>query len=241
MSEPPASLLDIRDLHAGYDGRDVLHGVSLRVDEGEFVCVIGANTAGKSTLLRAISRIVPRSTGRITFAGRELTGLKPHDVPPLGIAHVPEGRHVFSDMTVEENLLLGGYSRRRGTMLPEAMERVFGLFPRLAERRRQRAGTMSGGEQQMVAIGRALMLSPRLLVLDEPSHGLAPLMVEELHRAVVAIHRTGTAVLLVEQNTALALGVAARGYVLQSGRVVLEGESADLAANDDLRAAYLGG
>jgi branched-chain amino acid transport system ATP-binding protein len=240
MSDPVSHLLDIRDVHAGYDGRDVLHGVSLSMGEGEFVSVIGANTAGKSTLLRAISRVVPRCTGRIAFAQRDLMGLKPHEVPLLGIAHVPEGRHVFSDMTVEENLMLGGYSRRRDKALLEPMERIFALFPRLAERRGQRAGTMSGGEQQMVAIGRALMLAPRLLILDEPSHGLAPLMVEELHRAVVAINRMGTAILLVEQNTALALSVATRGYVLQSGRVVMEGTSAELSANDDLRTAYLG-
>ncbi|AMS45178.1 ABC transporter ATP-binding protein [Aminobacter aminovorans] len=240
---PPSSaarLLELRDVHAGYDNRDVLHGVTMEVGEAEFVCVIGANTAGKSTLLRAVSRIVPRCKGQIAFAGRDLSALKPHEIPTLGIAHVPEGRHVFTDMSVEENLLLGGYSRRRERSFLAPMERVFHLFPRLAERRRQRAGTMSGGEQQMVAIGRALMLSPRLLILDEPSHGLAPLMVEELHRAVVEINRAGTAILLVEQNTALALSVAGRGYVLQSGRVVLEGTSADLATIDDLRAAYLG-
>lgn len=234
------TLLDLCDVHAGYDERDVLHGVSLRVDPGEFVCVIGANTAGKSTLLRAISRIVPHCSGKISFAGQDLSKVPAHAIPPLGIAHVPEGRLVFGDMTVEENLILGSYGIRQRAPISEYRQRVFDLFPRLAERRRQRAGTMSGGEQQMVAIGRALMLLPRLLILDEPSHGLAPLVVEELYRAFVEINRSGTAILLVEQNTVLALGVAARGYVMQSGRMVMEGSSQELSSNDELRAAYLG-
>jgi branched-chain amino acid transport system ATP-binding protein len=223
-AEPPDGLLEVRDLHAGYGAADVLHGVSLRVARGEFVCVIGANTAGKSTLLRAISRLVPRA----------------HKVPGLGIAHVPEGRHVFGDMSVEENLWLGAFSRRKEAGLRARAESVYALFPRLAERRTQRAGSMSGGEQQMVALGRAMMLEPVLLILDEPSHGLAPIVVEELHRALTGIHRGGTAILLVEQNTALALEVADRGYVLEAGRVVLDGTAEALRGDPQVRTAYLG-
>ncbi len=239
-SSQTVTMLELRGVRAGYGDRDVLHDISLRVGAGEFVCVIGANTAGKSTLLRAVSGIVPCCSGLRRFDGRDLSGLRAHEIPSLGIAHVPEGRHVFGEMSVEENLLLGAYGIRRHAPIPELRQHVFDLFPRLAERRNQRVGTMSGGEQQMVAVGRALMLSPRLLMLDEPSHGLAPLVVEELHRAFVEINRTGTAILLIEQNTAMALSVATRGYVLQSGRVVMEGPSDSLAANDELRAAYLG-
>ena len=235
-----ADLLSVRDLHAGYGEAEVLHGVSLRVGAAEFVCVIGANTAGKSTLLRAISRLVPRARGSISFRGTDLMALPAHAVPALGIAHVPEGRHVFGDMTVEENLWLGAFSRRGEPGLGDRVETVYALFPRLAERRGQRAGSMSGGEQQMVAVGRALMLSPGLLILDEPSHGLAPIVVEELHRALADIHARGTAILLVEQNTALALDVASRGYVLEAGRIVIEGSAQSLRADPKVRAAYLG-
>ncbi|MER2535913.1 MAG: ABC transporter ATP-binding protein [Rhizobiaceae bacterium] len=234
------ALLVLSDIHAGYDEREVLHSVSMTVDRGEFVCIIGANTAGKSTLLRCISRIVPRARGSMRFAGRELFELAAHQIPALGIAHVPEGRHVFSDMTVEENLCLGAFSRRRKVDLKAALEPIYAMFPRLAERRLQRVGTMSGGEQQMVAVGRALMLDPQLLILDEPSHGLAPILVEELHEAFRKINLQGTAILLVEQNTAIALKDARRGYVLQSGRIVLEGSAEVLAGDDALREAYLG-
>lgn len=239
-AEEPADLLSVRDLHAGYGGADVLHGVSLRVGAGEFVCVIGANTAGKSTLLRAISRLVPRARGAITYRGADLGALPAHAVPGLGIAHVPEGRHVFGAMSVEENLWLGAFSRRRDPGLSARADAVYALFPRLAERRAQRAGSMSGGEQQMVALGRAMMLDPGLLILDEPSHGLAPLVVEELHRALTDIHARGTAILLVEQNTALALGVAGRGYVLEAGRVVIAGTAEALRDDPRVRTAYLG-
>lgn len=235
-----ADLLTIADLRAGYDRADVLHGVSLTVGTGEFVCVIGANTAGKSTLLRTISRLVPRSSGRIAFDGHDLMRLPSHKVPALGIAHVPEGRHVFFDMSVEDNLLTGAFSRRQDPEIPARMEEIFGLFPRLRERRTQRAGSMSGGEQQMVAVGRALMLKPRLLILDEPSHGLAPMVVEELHAALVKIHAGGTAILLVEQNTQLALSVATRGIVLESGRVALAGTAPSLRDDPRVREAYLG-
>ncbi len=239
-AEANSALLNVQDLRAGYDSADVLHGVSLSVGAGEFVCVIGANTAGKSTLLRAISRLVPRVTGAISFDGHDLMPLPAHAVPALGIAHVPEGRHVFPDMSVEDNLLVGAFPRRRESGIPEKLEEVYGLFPRLRERRTQRGGSMSGGEQQMVVIGRALMLGPRLLILDEPSHGLAPMVVEELHRALLGIHERGNAILLVEQNTALALSVATRGLVLESGRVAFEGSAEALRDDPRVREAYLG-
>ncbi|WP_415218650.1 ABC transporter ATP-binding protein [Rhodopseudomonas sp.] len=233
-------LLEIKGLHAGYNEVDVLHGIDLEIRDGEFVCIIGANTAGKSTILRAISRLVPRVSGTLRFAGADLTGRAAHEVPALGIAHVPEGRHVFPDMSVEDNLMLGAFTARTAGDLPQRMLRIFELFPRLRERRGQLAGTLSGGEQQMVAVGRALMLQPKLLLLDEPSHGLAPKVVEEMHDAFVKIHSGGTSILLVEQNVGLALDVATRGYVLETGRVTLQGSSAELGQNPAVRAAYLG-
>lgn len=235
------SLLDIRNLSAAYDGADVLHGVNLQVEAGSFVAVIGANTAGKSTLLRCISGLLPRTSGEILFQGENLLRLAAHQIPQRGISHVPEGRHVFPAMSVEENLWLGGYHRRAHPHeLRSTLEQVYSQFPRLSERRRQLAGTLSGGEQQMVAIGRALMGKPSLLLLDEPSHGLAPKIVQELHDALVAIHRTGVTMLLVEQNTKLALSVAQHAFVLQSGEVVLEGATRDLLNDSRIREAYLG-
>jgi branched-chain amino acid transport system ATP-binding protein len=233
-------LLAVSGLRAGYREADVLHGIDLHVAAGEYVCIIGGNTAGKSTILRAISRLVPRSAGQIVFAGHELTRLRPHDVPPLGIAHVPEGRQVFPQMTVEENLLLGAFTQRRAADLAQRIERVFGLFPRLAERRRQLAGTLSGGEQQMVAVGRALMLAPTLLMLDEPSHGLAPKVVADMYRAFGRIHAEGVAILVVEQNTAVALEHASRGYLVEKGVIALQGPATALASDPGVRAAYLG-
>jgi branched-chain amino acid transport system ATP-binding protein len=235
----PSPLLSIAGLHAGYGGIDVLHDIAIEVGVGEFVCVIGANTAGKSTLLRTVSGLVA-ARGSIRFDGTELVGRPSHEIPALGIAHVPEGRHVFPEMTVEENVMLGAYAVRSASDLAARRERVLTMFPRLRERLGQLAGPLSGGEQQMVAIGRALMLQPRLLLLDEPSHGLAPKIVDELHDTFLAVSRTGTSILLVEQNTTLALSVAGRGYVLESGRVVLSGTSAELSGNDAVRSAYLG-
>jgi branched-chain amino acid transport system ATP-binding protein len=235
-----APLLDIRDLFAGYNARDVLHGVDLTVAAGEFVCVMGANTAGKTTLLRTISRLVPRASGVLRFAGFDLMRLPAHDLPALGIAHVPEGRQIFPDMSVGENLALGAFAARHADDVGARMDSVMTLFPRLRERRGQSAGTLSGGEQQMVAVGRALMSRPKLLMLDEPSHGLAPRVIEEMHAAFVAINRSGTTILLVEQNVALALELATRGYVLESGRITLMGTTAELRTNDAVRAAYLG-
>ena len=237
MSSP---LLDIRQLKASYGEAEVLHGIDLSVSQGEFVCIIGANTAGKSTILRAISRLVPRLSGIMRFGTADLMALASHEIPALGIAHVPEGRQVFPEMTVEENLLLGAFSARKASDLPERIEEVLGLFPRLRDRFAQLAGTLSGGEQQMVAVGRALMLRPKLLLLDEPSHGLAPKVVEEMHETFETIHRRGTSILLVEQNVELALEVATRGYVLEAGVVTLEGTAAELHANPAVVTAYLG-
>lgn len=235
------SLLQIDHLSASYDRNPVLQDISLTVPEAGFVSVVGANTAGKSTLLRCISGLLPKVQGQIRFDGQEIQSLPPHRVPSLGIAHVPEGRHVFPEMTVEENLWMGGYTRRKDrAALAQDCDEIYTLFPRLRERRHQAAGTLSGGEQQMVAFGRALMLKPRLLLLDEPSHGLAPKVVEELHQAMLDIHRAGLAILLVEQNTRLALSVASHAYVLQSGQVVLDGPSKTLLDDERVRAAYLG-
>jgi branched-chain amino acid transport system ATP-binding protein len=235
-----APLLDIRGLVAGYNARDVLHGVDLTIAAGEFVCVMGANTAGKTTLLRTISRLVPRASGVLRLGDHDLMRLPAYALPALGIAHVPEGRQIFPDMSVAENLALGAFVARRADDLGERMESVLTLFPRLRERRGQSAGTLSGGEQQMVAVGRALMSRPKLLMLDEPSHGLAPRVIEEMQDAFVEINRGGTTILLVEQNVAMALDLAARGYVLENGRIALTGTTAELRANDAVRAAYLG-
>jgi branched-chain amino acid transport system ATP-binding protein len=235
-----ASLLEIRQLRAGYGEAEVLHGIDLSVSQGEFVCIIGANTAGKSTILRSISRLVPRSSGIMRLGTTDLSVLAAHEVPALGIAHVPEGRQIFPEMTVEDNLLLGAFTARKTGDLQGRVEDVFALFARLRERSRQLAGTLSGGEQQMVAVGRALMLRPKLLLLDEPSHGLAPKVVEEMHAAFRTIHARGTSILLVEQNVELALEVASRGYVLEAGVVTLSGTAAELKANPAVVAAYLG-
>jgi len=235
------NLLSIRNLHASYDASPVLRNVSLDVAQGAFAAVIGANTAGKSTLLRAISGLLKNVSGSIQFAGAEILAMPAHRIPMQGIAHVPEGRHVFPNMTVQENLFLGAYSQRtQKAGLSDRFDEVYALFPRLRERRQQRAGTLSGGEQQMVALGRALMLKPRLLMLDEPSHGLAPKVVDELHRALMNIHKTGLTILLIEQNTRLALSVAEQASVLQSGEVVLSGASKDLLDDPRVREAYLG-
>ncbi len=240
MNAGGAALLEVRGLVAGYSDRDVLHGIDLSIAAGESVCVIGANTAGKTTLLRALSRIVPRASGVMRFEGRDLMRLAACDLAALGIAHVPEGRQIFPDMSVAENLALGAFAARRSSDLGDRMESVLTLFPRLRERYDQSAGTLSGGEQQMVAVGRALMSRPKLLMLDEPSHGLAPRVIEEMHEAFDSINRAGTTMLLVEQNIAMALELATRGYVLESGRITLKGTSAELRANDAVRAAYLG-
>jgi branched-chain amino acid transport system ATP-binding protein len=240
-SQPGAQvMLEIRDLSAAYGGPDVLSAVSLDVAAGETVAVLGANTAGKTTLLRAISGLIPKARGRIAFEGQALLGRPAHTIPGLGIGHVPEGRHVFPRMTTLDNLMMGAFFHRGAKDVSERLDRVFTLFPRLKERQGQLAGSMSGGEQQMVSIGRALMGKPKLLLLDEPSHGLEPIVVDELHGAIGAINRQGVSVLLVEQNAMLALSVAHRGYVLEAGHVVLSGSSQSLSADPGVRRAYLG-
>ena len=234
----PHHLLELDDIHVYYGNIHALQGLSLHVDEGEVVTLIGSNGAGKSTTLRAISSTHKPRTGLITLAGREIQELPPHEVVKLGVAHAPEGRQVFSRMTVYENLQMGAFSR--SGPIEDDVARVYDLFPRLRERRSQKAGTMSGGEQQMLAIGRALMARPKLLLLDEPSMGLSPILTEQIFRIITEINGQGTTVLLVEQNALMALNVAQRGYVLQTGRIVLSDTAANLAANEQVRQAYLG-
>ena len=235
-------MLEVTDLEVRYDSVVAVKGVSLRVGEGEVVAVIGPNGAGKTSTLRAISGLVPSAGGSILLGGCDIARWKAHRVVTLGLAHAPEGRRLFPQMTVLENLKMGAYRRRSAAEIRRALEAVEGRFPRLAERRAQLAGTLSGGEQQMLAIGRALMAEPRLLLLDEPSFGLAPIVVREIARIVQSINREhGVSVLLVEQNARMALGIASRAYVMETGRVVLSGSSRELAESPHVRAAYLGG
>lgn len=237
-----AALLEIRDLRVFYGPVEALKGLSLRLEEGETAAVLGANGAGKTTLLNAISGLLPVRDGLIRFDGEPLNGVPPHRIVSRGISQSPEGRKVFSTLTVRENLDLGAYTRRsRKGETAAARERVLSLFPILAKRQRQLAGTLSGGEQQMLAIGRALMSSPRLLLLDEPSLGLAPILVKQIFDIVREIRRQGTSILLVEQNAHQALDVAETGYVLENGRIALWGKASDLASNEMVREAYLGG
>jgi branched-chain amino acid transport system ATP-binding protein len=237
------ALLRVHNIETAYYGRlTVLRGVSLEVAPGQIVALLGGNGAGKTTLLRTIMGLIPDQPekGTVEFAGRRLNGMDPEDIAQLGIAYVLEGRGIFPELTVEENLALGAY-RRRGAERAADRERVDALFPVLRERRRQLAGTLSGGEQQMLAIGRALLRRPRLLMLDEPSLGLAPLLVREIFRLIAQVNREdGTTILLVEQNARMALTIAHYGYVLESGRLVLEGTAADLAANPNVQELYLG-
>ena len=234
-------MLVLERVSAGYGSVEVLRDVSLRVDEGEMVCILGANGAGKSTAVRTISGLIRPNAGAITFLGERLDGRPAHAVLKRGIAQCPEGRRIFPEMTVRENLEMGAYVRGRTGAHPDDLERVYRHFPRLAERARQVGGTLSGGEQQMLAIGRALMSNPRLLLLDEPSLGLAPTMVETVFRVIAEIRRQGVTVLMVEQNAALALRMADRAYVMESGRVALEGPARALLDNAEVRRAYLGG
>jgi branched-chain amino acid transport system ATP-binding protein len=233
------ALLSVEDIHTHYGSIEALKGVSLEVHEGEVVTLIGSNGAGKSTTLRSISGLTPATSGRVTLIGEEITRIPAHEIVGLGVALAPEGRHCFPRMTVRENLELGAYLRRRDS-LAEDFDRVFDLFPRLKERERQKAGTMSGGEQQMLAIGRALMAEPKLLMLDEPSMGIAPILVQRIYETIGEINRSGVAILLVEQNANYALDIARRGYVLETGRVVLSGESGSLRDDPEVQRAYLG-
>jgi branched-chain amino acid transport system ATP-binding protein len=232
-------LLEVSDIHTHYGAIEALKGISLTVEEGEVVTLIGSNGAGKSTTLRSISGLTPASAGAVRFAGAEITREPAQDIVGRGIAMAPEGRHVFPRMTVRENLDLGAH-RRRGPEIAEDLARVYELFPRLEERQRQKAGMMSGGEQQMLAIGRALMARPRLLMLDEPSMGLAPILVERIYETIGEINRAGVAILLVEQNADYALDVSRRGYVLETGRVVLADASRALRDDPEVQKAYLG-
>ncbi len=235
------SLLEISGLSVGYGGVAVVRDLSLRVEEGEAVALVGANAAGKTTLLRAITGIVRPTAGSIRFDGAELAGASPESVTRMGIAQVAEGRQLFPDMSVRENLELGAMARPDAwAARAESLERAVALFPRVGERLTQRAGTMSGGEQQQVAIARALMARPRLLLIDEPSAGLAPVIVQAVFRALREIHATGTTILLVEQNVPLSLRLAQRAYVIELGKVVLEGSGAALLADPHVQAAYLG-
>jgi len=235
-------VLEVSDLEVRYGNVAAVKGVSLRVGEGEVVAVIGPNGAGKTSTLRAISGLVPSAGGRILLDGRDISRWKAHRVVALGLAHAPEGRRLFPQMTVLENLKMGAYRRRSAAEIRRTLEAVERRFPRLAERRTQLAGTLSGGEQQMLAIGRALMAEPRLLLLDEPSFGLAPIVVREIARIVQAINREqGVSVLLVEQNARMAFGIASRAYVMETGRVALSGSSSELTESPHVKAAYLGG
>ncbi|HEX4332012.1 MAG TPA: ABC transporter ATP-binding protein [Usitatibacter sp.] len=233
-------MIELSGVSASYRKVPAIRDIDIRVGEGEAVGLLGANGAGKSTTLRAISGLVKLTAGRITFEGNDLATLAPYRVAELGIAHVPEGRQVFPDMTVHENLEMGSYAPRAKADRARSLELVYAVFPRLAERRTQLGGTMSGGEQQMLAIGRGLMLRPRLLMLDEPSLGLAPVMCDVTFEKIAEIHKMGTAILLVEQNVSRALGLVQRAYVLEGGTVTLQGASAELASNPQVQAAYLG-
>jgi len=236
------ALLEVSDLHVYYGTIEALKGVSLEADPGQIVAILGSNGAGKTTTLRSISGLLRPRSGSITCGGKSLVGVEAHVIVGMGLSHVPEGRRIFNILSVEENLNLGGYLvRSQHALVKERKAAVFELFPRLAERRTQLAGTLSGGEQQMLAIGRALMSDPKVLMLDEPSLGLAPILARSVLRTVRQIANRGTAVLLVEQNARQALAIADRAYVIEVGRIVLEGEAATLARDERVQKAYLGG
>jgi branched-chain amino acid transport system ATP-binding protein len=232
-------MLEVKDLHVSYGAIEAIKGISLTVEQGQVVTLIGANGAGKTTTLRTLSGLLRPTSGEVIFEGERIDKVPAHEVVGRGIAHSPEGRRIFPLMTVEENLELGGYSRK-GVPLKPDVDDVFARFPRLEERRAQKAGTLSGGEQQMLAIGRALMSRPRLLMLDEPSMGLSPKMIQLIFETVAELKESGTTILLVEQNASAALGLADVGYVLETGKVVLTGTGAELLGDDKVRKAYLG-
>ena len=235
------AMLEVNDINVYYGAIHAIKGISLSVDEGEIVTLIGANGAGKSTTLRTISGLLKPKTGAINFLGKNIAGMPAHKIVREGISQVPEGRRIFAEMSVLENLELGAFTRNDSDEIKKDMEMVFGRFPRLKERISQQAGTLSGGEQQMLAMGRALMSRPKLLLLDEPSMGLAPLLIREIFSIIADINKTGTTVLLVEQNANMALSIANRAYVLETGRITISGDAKELAASEDIRKAYLGG
>ena len=240
MTGEPDTILEVSDVHTFYGTIEALKGISIDVHDGEIVTLIGANGAGKSTTLRSVNGLNHPRTGSIRFMGEDITSKPAHEIVRMGISQSPEGRKLFPRMTVVENLEMGAFQRSDKAGIHEDMQHVFELFPRLAERRSQKAGTLSGGEQQMCAIGRAMMARPRLLMLDEPSMGLAPIFVERIFETIVEINKEGTPILLVEQNALMALDVATRGYVMQTGRIVLEGPASELKTNDEVRRTYLG-
>ena len=233
-------MLEIKDLNVFYGAIHALKGISLTVGEGELVSLIGANGAGKTTTLHTISGLLTASSGSITLDGKDLQKAAPNKIIGMGLAHVPEGRHVFSRMTVEENLRMGAYIIKDQKKISENLESVYAHFPRLKERSRQLAGTLSGGEQQMLATGRALMTDPKIVLMDEPSMGLSPLLVKEIFAIIEELHKSGITILLVEQNAKMALAVSDRAYVLETGTISMEGKASDLAADDRVRKAYLG-
>ena len=233
-------MLDIKNLSVSYGAIDAVKDISLHVDEGEIVSLIGANGAGKTTTLHTITGLVPAKSGSIMFNGQDLLKTKANRIVTLGMAHVPEGRHVFTRMSVQENLEMGAYSLKDTSHVAEDLDKVYTYFPRLKERRRQLAGTLSGGEQQMVAMGRAMMSRPSLLMMDEPSMGLSPKLVKEIFRIIEKLHDEGITVLLVEQNAKMALSIADRAYVLETGRITMEGKASDLLHDEKVRKAYLG-
>ena len=235
------AMLEVKDINVYYGAIHAIKGISLSVEQGEIVTLIGANGAGKSTTLRTISGLLKPKTGEINFMGKNIAGMPAHKIVREGISQVPEGRRIFAEMTVQENLELGAFTRSDKAEIENDFKMVFGRFPRLEERRLQLAGTLSGGEQQMLAMGRALMSRPKLLLLDEPSMGLAPLLIREIFNIIVDINKTGTTVLLVEQNANMALSIANRAYVLETGRITISGDAKELAASEDIRKAYLGG
>ncbi|MEN8172779.1 MAG: ABC transporter ATP-binding protein [Chloroflexota bacterium] len=236
-------LLSVENLHVSYGQIKALHGINFHIDEGEIICIVGANGAGKSTTLRAVSCLIPVDAGsKITYLGKDLLGYTADKVvSELGISHVPEGRRLFGNLTIAENLKLATFARKDNEAVEKDLERVFAIFPRLKERINQKAGTLSGGEQQMLAVGRAFMSGRKLMLLDEPSMGLAPILMMDMFKALKEINAEGTTILLVEQNARMALKFAQRGYVLETGKIVLEGNSNDLLENPDVKKAYLGG
>ncbi|MEG0035122.1 MAG: ABC transporter ATP-binding protein [Oscillospiraceae bacterium] len=233
-------MLKVNDINVYYGSIHAIKGVSFEVKKGEIVTLIGANGAGKSSILNTVSGLLKSKTGSVTFLDKTISGVLPHKIVAAGLAQVPEGRRVFLNMSVQENLEMGAYTRRNSEV-DDSMENVFERFPRLKERRKQVAGTLSGGEQQMLAIGRALMSKPELLMLDEPSMGLAPLLVEQIFDIITELNQAGTTILLVEQNAQMALSIADRGYVLETGKIVTSAKASDLLNNDDVKKAYLGG
>lgn len=233
-------LLDIRGLDVAYGGIRAVQNLNLQVGKGELICLIGANGAGKSTTLRAICGLVPVAAGQVDYQGQSIVGVPSHQLVRRGLVMVPEGRGIFGQLTIEENLSMGAYTRRDDAQVRQDVERVYTLFPRLAERKKQSAGTLSGGEQQMLAMGRAMISRPELLLLDEPSMGLAPIMVERIFGLIQDIAKEGVTILLIEQNARLALELGDRGYVMESGRIILEGPASQLLHDPKVRAAYLG-